>query len=566
MKNVLKKKLFGEGIYLRELTLKEATSEYCGWLNDGEVNKYLETWSATKESVAEYIKTCRRSSDTILLGIFDRDDNKHIGNVKLGPIVDWNKKRTVYGIMVGDKNYWGKGIGTAATKLAIEVAFNILDLNEIELGVVGDNAKARKVFEKSGFKVLEIRKDGLQYRGKIYDKVVMEIKKNSDDIHQKTLVFTLNKNMGVGKRVVLGASEPLAFKALLPIIDGLRKDERCDSIALVTDNISGRSFAEHFKNDKEWKSGRELGNNFDVILSTLDAYDSPGMMLVRDGKDLLGAKKIFVLHYSWTSAPKTKNLLKNRGDIDGIFCNDGLAKEIISFHLPDLRGRIFVTGTPVIEDLELLSAKKDRKTGRNLLGVQNEEFVALYLGDTYEDYKDDRTIDGYLNKKTLQNTVEAMIGVAKVYPQKNFVLLLRPHPRDPNKFEILSYVHNKPLPFNLRLIPAIGDKLSIAVVTYTADVILSIISTENHLAPFRGRRAVFLGFLGSKNNLGGKIIEDVFGSRALAVLKKSPWLGVVSSSDELKIYFQNFATETKILPRKNNDCNSAKRILRAILS
>ncbi len=169
-------KFEGENLYLRQLVESDATQKYCDWLNDPEVNKFLETRQSSIEDLKKYIRQKREDPNASLLGVFDRDNDVHIGNVKLEPI-DWQQKRAIFGIMIGNKKYWGKGIGTEATKLILDYAFQKLGLNEVELGVISENIRARKTFEKAGFKAIRFEPRAMNHDGVLYDKVVMVVKK-----------------------------------------------------------------------------------------------------------------------------------------------------------------------------------------------------------------------------------------------------------------------------------------------------------------------------------------------------------------------------------------------------
>lgn len=169
-------KFGGERIYLKTLNTKNATPEYCSWLNDPEVNKYLETRKSTVQDLKIYIKSKQKDNDCILFGVFFKENNKHIGNIKL-ELIKRNKKKAVFGIIIGDKNYWQIGIGTEATKLAIKFAFEQLFLNEIELGVIAENKPAICVYEKNGFKIKKVKKNAINHEGKFFDDIIMSIKK-----------------------------------------------------------------------------------------------------------------------------------------------------------------------------------------------------------------------------------------------------------------------------------------------------------------------------------------------------------------------------------------------------
>lgn len=82
-KNVI---IEGERIFLRILTEKDASDKYCSWINDLEVNKYLESKKATVRDLIEYIRVRFNDPNCLFFGIFIKSNNKHIGNIKLEPI------------------------------------------------------------------------------------------------------------------------------------------------------------------------------------------------------------------------------------------------------------------------------------------------------------------------------------------------------------------------------------------------------------------------------------------------------------------------------------------------
>src|SRR3989338_6846813 len=81
-------RLDGQRIYLRPVVESDATDEYARWLNDPEVNQFLESRFSisTKESVQDYIKKQWEDPNTLFLAIVLKENGKHIGNIKLGPM------------------------------------------------------------------------------------------------------------------------------------------------------------------------------------------------------------------------------------------------------------------------------------------------------------------------------------------------------------------------------------------------------------------------------------------------------------------------------------------------
>ena len=165
--------LQGEHTYLRELTEHDVTEEYAGWLNDPVVNQYLETRQVTLEGLRSYVQQKSRSAGAILFGIFWKENGKHIGNVKLEP-VDRKRKAATLGLLIGNRDYWGKGAGTEATNLATRYAFDVLGMREINLGVIATNAAAIRVYKKCGFRVEKVRKNAKEHNGMKYDAIYMK--------------------------------------------------------------------------------------------------------------------------------------------------------------------------------------------------------------------------------------------------------------------------------------------------------------------------------------------------------------------------------------------------------
>ena len=64
-----------------------------------------------------------------------------------------------------------------ATKVFLDYAFNKIGLIEVELGVLGDNKRAQKSFERAGFKFVDIQKNAINHDGVLHDKVIMTVKK-----------------------------------------------------------------------------------------------------------------------------------------------------------------------------------------------------------------------------------------------------------------------------------------------------------------------------------------------------------------------------------------------------
>lgn len=168
-------RLVGERIYLRPMRISDATEEYYSWLNDPEVNRFLETKSATIEGLHKYITKKSGQSDVLFCGIFLNDGDRHIGTITLREIDLATGKATI-AMMIGNKNYWGKGLISEAMRLLIDYSFQKLELKEINLGVLAQNIPAIRAYEKMGFVEIE-RSKNVRRGDKSYDQVIMVFKR-----------------------------------------------------------------------------------------------------------------------------------------------------------------------------------------------------------------------------------------------------------------------------------------------------------------------------------------------------------------------------------------------------
>lgn len=166
--------IVGERIYLREVRLSDVNENYYGWMNDSQVTQYLESrfYPNSREYLQEYVKNKMGNPNEILLAIVVKEDDKHIGNIKLGPI-NWIHRIGDIGILVGEKDYWGKGYGTEAIKLMVSYAFNTLNLHKLTAGCYAPNEGARRAFQTAGFKVEGVRKNHCFCGGKYVDGILL---------------------------------------------------------------------------------------------------------------------------------------------------------------------------------------------------------------------------------------------------------------------------------------------------------------------------------------------------------------------------------------------------------
>lgn len=166
--------LQGPRLYLRRLTEADATERYAQWLNDPEVNRYLESryTHADPESLIQFIRTCNENPGIHLFGIFEAATHRHIGNIKLGP-VDSRHRLGDIGLLIGEKDCWGKGYAAEAIELICTYGFGTLQLHKITASMYSENRGSFQAFIKNGFMQEGLLKHHLWIDSRFTDKILL---------------------------------------------------------------------------------------------------------------------------------------------------------------------------------------------------------------------------------------------------------------------------------------------------------------------------------------------------------------------------------------------------------
>lgn len=169
------KKLEGEKCYLSPISEDDAEN-WTRWLNDSEVALALgdEVFQVVgKQKTEEMVKENLSNMNTMFT-IVDIETDKAIGRVIL---FDLNQifQSSMFGIFIGEKDYWSNGYGTEAIKLLLDYAFNLLNLHTMSLGVFEYNKRAIECYKKVGFKEIGRRREARPVGDKLYDVVLMDI-------------------------------------------------------------------------------------------------------------------------------------------------------------------------------------------------------------------------------------------------------------------------------------------------------------------------------------------------------------------------------------------------------
>jgi diamine N-acetyltransferase len=166
----------GEKVALGPLR-KDLAATYARWMNQLEVRRGLdqlgvETPQSLEKWVDENITAgAEREPKAVEFTIYDRSDSTAIGTVGLFGI-SHSHGIAEMGIAIGERR--GQGLGTEATRLALDFAFQILHLRNVMLEVLEWNVAGLKAYERAGFRRIGIRRRARMSRGKATNSVLMD--------------------------------------------------------------------------------------------------------------------------------------------------------------------------------------------------------------------------------------------------------------------------------------------------------------------------------------------------------------------------------------------------------
>jgi diamine N-acetyltransferase len=156
---------------------REHLASLASWFNDPEVRRGLahrglvndDAETRWYEEVTDAARAARPSA--VAFAIHDVADGALVGVCGLEGI-DHNFARADFGIFVGQRR--GSGLGTDATRLALDWAFTVLGLRNVMLETYDFNEQARRAYERAGFRVIGRRRDAVRAWGRRWDSILMD--------------------------------------------------------------------------------------------------------------------------------------------------------------------------------------------------------------------------------------------------------------------------------------------------------------------------------------------------------------------------------------------------------
>jgi RimJ/RimL family protein N-acetyltransferase len=148
---------------------------YLRWVNDFEVTRMLGLrWNpmTTEQEQAWYDGAASRKGQ-VDFTIYKRSSMRPIGNTGLMEI-NHQFGTAEFGIMIGEKECWGRGYGTEVARLILDYGFTGLGLRAIMLRTSGFNERGQHAYLRAGFKVVGRLRNSHRLGDRVTDVILMD--------------------------------------------------------------------------------------------------------------------------------------------------------------------------------------------------------------------------------------------------------------------------------------------------------------------------------------------------------------------------------------------------------
>lgn len=172
---VLDRPLRGDRIVLRRHR-PENLAAFQRWYRDPEITRLTRyrTTPMNPDEVERYFRVRVLGGDTLSYAIHLADGGRLIGSATFSQL-DVDNGSVTYHITIGEPDCWGRGFGTEATELMLELAFEHLGLHRVALAVFEFNRRAIRSYEKAGFRVEGRSRDAIWRDGRRWDEIAMSV-------------------------------------------------------------------------------------------------------------------------------------------------------------------------------------------------------------------------------------------------------------------------------------------------------------------------------------------------------------------------------------------------------
>ena len=146
------------------------------WYSDPEIGRLARRAETpmTTEEIERFFERYVIGPESLAMAVHERLGDRLIGSCAFS-VLDADNGSALYHITIGEKDVWGRGHGTAATRLMLTHAFGTLGLHRIGLTVFAFNERAIRAYRRCGFVVEGRAREAIWRDGRFWDELSMSI-------------------------------------------------------------------------------------------------------------------------------------------------------------------------------------------------------------------------------------------------------------------------------------------------------------------------------------------------------------------------------------------------------
>lgn len=154
---------------------RELLPLYHRWIIDPDVARTLAIGvrPMTLDDEVRWYEALASQPREMYFTVYERSSARPIGVTGLHD-VDHAQRTAEFGIIIGERDAWGKGYATETARMMLDYGFYALNLHNIMLTVYGNNPGALIAYERAGFRRAGLRRQARWMAGEAIDVILMD--------------------------------------------------------------------------------------------------------------------------------------------------------------------------------------------------------------------------------------------------------------------------------------------------------------------------------------------------------------------------------------------------------
>jgi len=167
--------LEGSRVALRR-HVPENLAAFRRWYSDPEIARLARYQEAPMrpDEIERFFAARVVGDDALAMAIHELATDRLVGTCAFSQL-DGDNGSALYHITIGEKDAWGRGYGTEATRLMLDHAFGTLGLHRIALFVFEFNERAIRAYRRCGFVIEGRARESIYRDGRWWDELAMSV-------------------------------------------------------------------------------------------------------------------------------------------------------------------------------------------------------------------------------------------------------------------------------------------------------------------------------------------------------------------------------------------------------